>query len=277
MTLAEKLVYLRKEKGLSQVQLAEMMDVSRQAISRWETGASSPTSENLKYLSTLYNVSLDYLLNDAMEESMQEDRAVEYSEDHHKQNSPDDIGKHQRLKLKDNSTVSYILYLVAMGILLMLGAITNVQIIPALAITLDFGLIIHYLNIFGIFFMASVCLVVLVFTKSKGSVKDAFLFMFRKQKFTLLQYENCLLSVKTTIVSAFISGGILLLMSAVNALYSMNLSSRAREHIGPQLGMGLSGVVYSCIIFFILRPVYLTLKRGLLEKKMKQDADRTSM
>ena len=277
MTLAEKLVYLRKEKGLSQVQLAEMMDVSRQAISRWETGASSPTSENLKYLSTLYHVSLDYLLNDAAVESIQEDHTAGLWEDQHRLNSPDSPGKQKKWKLKNNPAVSYILYLVTMGILLMLGAITNVQIIPALAITLDFGLIIHYLNIFGIFFMASVCLVVLVFTKSLGAVKDAFLFMFRKQEFTLLQYENCLLAVKTTIVSAFLSGGILLLMAAVNALYSMNLSSRVREHIGPQLGMGLSGVVYSCIIFFILLPVYLTLKRGLLEKKMKQDTDRTSM
>ena len=59
---AQRLKQLRAENHMTQVQLAEMMDVSRQAISRWETGASSPTSENLKYLSTLYNVSLDYLI-----------------------------------------------------------------------------------------------------------------------------------------------------------------------------------------------------------------------
>lgn len=64
MTLAEKLIYLRKKNHLSQFQLAEMMNVSRQAISRWETNASVPSSENLKYLSKLYNVSLDYLLHD---------------------------------------------------------------------------------------------------------------------------------------------------------------------------------------------------------------------
>lgn len=68
MKLAEKLVYLRKEKGLSQLKLAEMMDVSRQAISRWETGAAVPSAENLKYLGNLYDVSLDYLFNDAVDE-----------------------------------------------------------------------------------------------------------------------------------------------------------------------------------------------------------------
>lgn len=65
MKLEEKLVSLRKAKGLSQMKLAEMMNVSRQAISRWETGTAIPSSENLKYLSDLYSVSLDYLLSDS--------------------------------------------------------------------------------------------------------------------------------------------------------------------------------------------------------------------
>lgn len=65
MKLEEKLVSLRKAKGLSRMKLAEKMNVSRQAISRWETGAAIPSSENLKYLSDLYSVSLDYLLSDS--------------------------------------------------------------------------------------------------------------------------------------------------------------------------------------------------------------------
>lgn len=64
MTLAEKLVSLRKSKGLSQLKLAEMMHVSRQAISRWEGGAAVPSTDNLKYLGLLYNVPVDYLLQD---------------------------------------------------------------------------------------------------------------------------------------------------------------------------------------------------------------------
>lgn len=66
MKLEEKLISLRKEKGLSQMKLAEMMNVSRQAISRWEVGAAVPSTDNLKFLGTLYGVSLEYLLhNDA--------------------------------------------------------------------------------------------------------------------------------------------------------------------------------------------------------------------
>lgn len=66
MKLEEKLISLRKEKGLSQMKLAEMMNVSRQAISRWEVGAAVPSTDNLKFLGNLYGVSLEYLLhNDA--------------------------------------------------------------------------------------------------------------------------------------------------------------------------------------------------------------------
>lgn len=64
MKLEEKLVALRKEKGLSQLKLAEMMDVSRQAVSRWEVGTAVPSTDNLKYLGRLYDVPLEYLLHD---------------------------------------------------------------------------------------------------------------------------------------------------------------------------------------------------------------------
>ena len=68
MKLEEKLVSLRKAKGLSQLKLAEMMNVSRQAISRWEVGAAVPSIENLRFLSRLYGVSIDYLVNEESKE-----------------------------------------------------------------------------------------------------------------------------------------------------------------------------------------------------------------
>lgn len=64
MQLPEKLTYLRKQKGLTQSNLAETLNVSRQAISRWEVGTAVPSTDNLKVLSTLYGVPIDYLLND---------------------------------------------------------------------------------------------------------------------------------------------------------------------------------------------------------------------
>jgi len=67
MSLATKLVSLRKQKGLTQMNLAERLNVSRQAISRWEVGAAVPSMDNLKVLGELYGVQVDYLLNDDAE------------------------------------------------------------------------------------------------------------------------------------------------------------------------------------------------------------------
>lgn len=63
MSLEEKLTGLRKEKGLTQLELAEAVRVSRQAVSRWEVGTAIPTTENLVALSQIYSVTVDDLLN----------------------------------------------------------------------------------------------------------------------------------------------------------------------------------------------------------------------
>ena len=67
MKLSDKLIELRKEKGWSQEDFAEKLDVSRQAISRWENGSALPDAQNLFRISKLFNVSADYLLNDGHE------------------------------------------------------------------------------------------------------------------------------------------------------------------------------------------------------------------
>ena len=64
MNLAEKIVTLRKQKGFSQEKLAEHLNVSRQAVSRWEMGTALPDATNILQLSKLFEVSADYLLND---------------------------------------------------------------------------------------------------------------------------------------------------------------------------------------------------------------------
>ena len=62
MTVGEKIQKLRKDRGISQDHLATELNVTRQAISKWETGDSIPDIDNLVKLSTMFNVSLDYLL-----------------------------------------------------------------------------------------------------------------------------------------------------------------------------------------------------------------------
>ena len=62
METKEILLKLRNKAGLSQEELAEKVYVTRQAVSRWETGETLPNTETLKQLSRLYNVSINTLL-----------------------------------------------------------------------------------------------------------------------------------------------------------------------------------------------------------------------
>lgn len=62
-TQCQRLAHARRDRGLSQADVAEALQLSRQAVSRWEAGAASPSTENLLRLAQLYGVTLDELLN----------------------------------------------------------------------------------------------------------------------------------------------------------------------------------------------------------------------
>ena len=89
MTLAEKIINLRKEKGWSQEELAEKLDVTRQSVSKWESAQSVPDIAKILQISELFGVTTDYLLKDneeAREEELSNEtaqksaRAVEKAE-----------------------------------------------------------------------------------------------------------------------------------------------------------------------------------------------------
>ena len=62
MKLAEKIIKLRKQRAWSQEELAEKVDVSRQSVSKWESGSSIPDINKLIILSEIFSVSTDFLL-----------------------------------------------------------------------------------------------------------------------------------------------------------------------------------------------------------------------
>ena len=62
MTIGERIAEERKKKGMTQEDMAGKLNLSRQAISKWESGSSFPDTENLLKLSLLFSVSVDYLL-----------------------------------------------------------------------------------------------------------------------------------------------------------------------------------------------------------------------
>ena len=68
MILADKIIKLRKKNGWSQEELANKMNVSRQAVSKWESAQTIPDLEKIVQLSSLFGVTTDYLLKDDMED-----------------------------------------------------------------------------------------------------------------------------------------------------------------------------------------------------------------
>ena len=67
MKLPDKIIKYRKANGWSQEDFAEKLNVSRQAISRWENGTALPDAQNILQISKLFRVTTDYLLNDDYE------------------------------------------------------------------------------------------------------------------------------------------------------------------------------------------------------------------
>jgi len=75
MSLAENLQYLRAREGITQEQLAERLDVSRQSVSKWESAASFPEMDTLLKLCDMFHVDLDTLLRGSVERAFSEDNA----------------------------------------------------------------------------------------------------------------------------------------------------------------------------------------------------------
>lgn len=69
MNMGEKLQALRRSRGLSQEQLAETLGVSRQAISKWENGESTPDLDKLRAICTYFGVTTDYLIWERTEDA----------------------------------------------------------------------------------------------------------------------------------------------------------------------------------------------------------------
>ena len=67
MTVGEKIAKIRRDNNLTQEQFAEILQVSRQSVSKWELDSVYPNAEKLIMLSKLFNCSLDYLLKEDLD------------------------------------------------------------------------------------------------------------------------------------------------------------------------------------------------------------------
>ena len=78
MSFGERLYKLRSEKNISQEELAELLDVSRQSITKWENDKAYPEMTRLLFMSDYFKVSLDYLMRGLEDEESEKDNYVTY-------------------------------------------------------------------------------------------------------------------------------------------------------------------------------------------------------
>ena len=81
MLFNEKLRMLRKESNFTQEELAEKINVSRQAITKWESGDGTPDIENLKQLSILFNITIDELVKEDKDVVLEDKQRYIYTEE----------------------------------------------------------------------------------------------------------------------------------------------------------------------------------------------------
>ena len=76
MDIADRILHLRKARGISQEELAEQVGVSRQAVSKWESAQSTPDIEKIILLSEYFGTTTDYLLKGTEPEKEQKDLSL---------------------------------------------------------------------------------------------------------------------------------------------------------------------------------------------------------
>ena len=111
--LSEKIINLRKSHGWSQEELAERLNVSRQSVSKWESGASNPDLDKIVAMSTLFGVSTDYLLKDSTAEEREPIRDFVREDDEDEEEREDKNFSEEPLPTREVSAAEAEDYLVA--------------------------------------------------------------------------------------------------------------------------------------------------------------------
>lgn len=136
MALAEKLYELRKKNHLSQEQLAEQLGVSRQAVSKWETGQSVPESDKILSISRYFGVSLDFLMKDETAVPPEDPASPEPAAE---ETGSDKPAKHDRKTLGLAACIGGIAGLILWGVLSIFAPSASDSIAESSVIQIDGG------------------------------------------------------------------------------------------------------------------------------------------
>ena len=132
MNIGEKLFELRKEKNLSQEEVAEKLNVTRQTVSKWETGQSTPDFDKILPLCELFEISTEELLTGKKPEIISNDVEYDINVTNQVENEEENIRK----KSAEVVSSSVFIYIVSLAAFLVLVAVFHVNPVISLAIFL---------------------------------------------------------------------------------------------------------------------------------------------
>ena len=124
--LSEKIINLRKSRGWSQEELAERLNVSRQSVSKWESGVSNPDLDKIVAMSTLFGVSTDYLLKDVTAEEKEPIRDFAREEEEEKENNETPMDNSSSPKNKSfREFIDDLFWMIVLVVYLLISFITH--------------------------------------------------------------------------------------------------------------------------------------------------------
>lgn len=160
--------------------------------------------------------------------------------------------------MKKSIAVSYSIYLIALCVFLFanitfdfLGAV-------------NFSFMANFFDIYIMVFMLIFCFIILAFTQLLKPLADSFLFMFKSSTYSFGQYKQCMLSIKTTMISSLIGGGIYGIATIINMLSTL---SNDFSSVGIYITLALLPIFYSLVVCSVLLPIYILLNKEMMNYK----------
>ncbi len=247
MTLSDKISTCRRQLGLSQEALAAQLNVSRQAVSKWETGDAEPESGKLVALAQTFGVTVDWLLSgeDALPEPA---AAVPVATPPSENTSP------VRRSPFSNLRPGYLIYLILLSLFVLTVTTSQIHFSPSFQFKIYFHNLCNFYDPALLLAMLAGALLLLFGSGLRRPAGHAFRFMFSKAAYTNCSKEQAARSRRAirTACAGWVLGGLLLSVSFI----VQELAALRFPYVS---GIGSMSSIVLCLLFYIVIGLFLVL------------------
>lgn len=244
MKLSEKIYLCRKKCGASQEELASRLGVSRQAVSKWETGDAEPELSKLRALAETFGVSTDWLLSESGE--VPEEVALSPLTEQ------EELGRGVKVLLWCKA--AKMLPLAGLVLLFCGAAISETRFLPSFQIQVYVSQLCNFFDPAALFFLLVALALTLGCAGAGKAFRQALQPLFCPRKAWETEPGNCVRAVKTAMGAAALIGGSWVMLSMIHLLTSMDLSA-GYSRLGADLASILCMSVYVLLLELMLLPL----------------------